>query len=133
MYLYLLVLPWTCCNAGSLRWDQSPPNADTLNPCQSFTFPDHIYFEETSSAGSIIFESNKINSTKQEWRISNNDRVALTFVKQTYQIRLLTVVDLDVTNPSDNCVSGLQQFVQSLKCIRTGGLQLHHISWIVYC
>lgn len=48
--------------------------------------------------GSIIFESNKINSTKQEWRISRNDRVALTFVKQTYQIRLLTVVDLDVTN-----------------------------------
>lgn len=48
--------------------------------------------------GSIIFESNKINSTKQEWRISSNDRVALTFVKQTYQIRLLTVVDLDVTN-----------------------------------
>lgn len=109
--------------------------------------------------GSIIFESNKINSTKQEWRISRNDRVALTFVKQTYQIRLLTVVDLDVTNerrtsrylllknsyqlvyilisifdvqtqckrllqPSDNCVSGLQQFVQRLTCIRTGGLQL---------
>lgn len=48
--------------------------------------------------GSIIFEPNKINSTKQEWRISRNDRVALTFVKQTYQIRLLTVVDLDVTN-----------------------------------
>lgn len=48
--------------------------------------------------GSIIFESNETNSTNQDWSIATNPRVGLTLVNQTYQITLLTAVDLDVTD-----------------------------------
>lgn len=48
--------------------------------------------------GSIIFVSNETSSTYQDWRIDTSTRVELTFVKQTYQIALLSGVDLDVTN-----------------------------------
>lgn len=48
--------------------------------------------------GSIIFVSNETSSTNQDWRIDTSTRVELTFVKQTYQIALLSGVDLDVTN-----------------------------------
>lgn len=48
--------------------------------------------------GYIIFVSNETSSTYQDWRIDTSTRVELTFVKQTYQIALLSGVDLDVTN-----------------------------------
>uniref|UniRef100_K1RJE7 Uncharacterized protein n=1 Tax=Magallana gigas TaxID=29159 RepID=K1RJE7_MAGGI len=47
---------------------------------------------------SIIFVSNETNSTKQDWAMSTNTRVELTFVNQTYQITLLLAVELDNTN-----------------------------------
>lgn len=42
-----------CFKAGSLSRDQSPSNADTLDPCQPFPFPDHLFFDETSAAGRL--------------------------------------------------------------------------------
>lgn len=92
-------------------------------PCKENPIPDNIYFNETSVAGSIVFVSNETNSTKQDWIMSTNTRVELLFVNQTYQIILLTAVELDVTNPSDNCVSGLEQFAQPITCTITGGLE----------
>lgn len=122
LYLNLLVIATTCCK-GSLSLDQLHSNADIWDPCLLLPFPDKVYFDETSSAGSIIFVSNETSSTNQDWRIDTSTRVELTFVKQTYQIALLSGVDLDVTNPRDNCISSLQQFVQILTCFRTGGLE----------
>ena len=47
--------------------------------------------------GSIIFVSKKTNTTTQEWNVSDpNPRVALMLVNQTYQLTLLSSVDLDV-------------------------------------
>ena len=47
--------------------------------------------------GSIIFLSKKTNTTTQEWRVTEvNPRVALMLVNQTYQLTLLSAVDLDV-------------------------------------
>lgn len=37
--------------AGSLSSDKSLYNAATRDPCQTFPFPDHVYFDETSVAG----------------------------------------------------------------------------------
>lgn len=48
--------------------------------------------------GSIIFKSNKTDSTKQDWTWSTNTRVELTFMNQAYQVILLTAVDLDVAS-----------------------------------
>lgn len=48
--------------------------------------------------GSIIFVSNEISSTYQDWCIDTSTRVELTFVKQTYQIALLSGMDLDVAD-----------------------------------
>lgn len=48
--------------------------------------------------GSIIFKSNKADSMKQDWTMSTNARVELTFMNQAYQVILLTAVDLDVTS-----------------------------------
>lgn len=48
--------------------------------------------------GSIIFVSNETNATKQDWKIVSSTRVGLTFVNQTYQITLLSAIDLDVAN-----------------------------------
>lgn len=42
-----------CFKAGSLSRDQSPSNADTLDPCQPFPLPDHLFFDETSAAGRL--------------------------------------------------------------------------------
>lgn len=48
--------------------------------------------------GSIIFVSNETSSTYQDWCIDTSTRVELTFVKQTYQIALLSGMDLDVAD-----------------------------------
>lgn len=48
--------------------------------------------------GSVIFKSNKTDSTKQDWTWSTNTRVELTFMNQAYQVILLTAVDLDVAS-----------------------------------
>lgn len=116
-----------CFKAGSLNWNQSPSNADTQDSCQSLPLPDNVYFDETSSAGklywclsrvyycsescmphgfceyfsikgSIVFVSNEISSSKQDWVMFTNTLFAMTFVNQTYRITLLSAVDLDVFN-----------------------------------
>lgn len=48
--------------------------------------------------GSIIFVSNETSSTYQSWYSATSARVELTFVKQTYQIALLSAVDLDMAD-----------------------------------
>lgn len=48
--------------------------------------------------GFIIFKSNKTDSTKQDWTMSTNTRVELTFMNQAYQVILLTAEDLDVAS-----------------------------------
>lgn len=47
--------------------------------------------------GSAIFISNETNTTQQEWSVTSvSPRITLTFVNQTYYIKLLAAVDLDV-------------------------------------
>lgn len=49
--------------------------------------------------GSVIFVSSETKSQTKEWFVTSIEpRVALTFVKQTYQVVLLSEVDLDVPN-----------------------------------
>lgn len=49
--------------------------------------------------GSTIFISNETNSLRKVWSVTSMEpRVALTFVKKTYQLVLLSEEDLDVTN-----------------------------------
>lgn len=53
--------------------------------------------------GSVIFVSNEINAIRKEWSLSSYEpRVALTFAEKTYQVVLLSAVDLDVTNVNYN-------------------------------
>ncbi|XP_078334091.1 uncharacterized protein LOC111112535 [Crassostrea virginica] len=85
-------------------------------PCSSFPLLMDIYFDETSPAGSVIFVSNETNSTKQEWNVSDpNPRVALILVNQTYQLTLLSFMDLDVADVQTACSSQLQ-FQQRISC-----------------
>lgn len=97
----------------------------TGDGCLSFPVPMNIYFNESSASGnftikainyilcyvdillnlfsvdigSVIFVSSETNSQTKEWFVTSIEpRVALTFVKQTYQVVLLSEVDLDVPN-----------------------------------
>ncbi|XP_065941826.1 uncharacterized protein [Magallana gigas] len=87
--------------------------------CLSFPVPMNIYFNESSASGSVIFVSSETNSQTKEWFVTSIEpRVALTFVKQTYQLVLLSEVDLDVPNPSDTCFPPQLQFMQRITCFR---------------
>lgn len=98
----------------------------TGDGCLSFPIPMNINFNESSASGnftikvklltytvtlifcltyfsvdigSVIFVSSETNSQTKEWFVTSIEpRVALTFVKQTYQVVLLSEVDLDVPN-----------------------------------
>lgn len=61
--------------------------------------------------GSIIFVSNETSSTYQGWYIATSTRVELTFVKQTYQIALLSAVDLDMADVRINITHLLNNFI----------------------
>lgn len=54
------------------------------------------FCEYFSIKGSIVFVSNEISSSKQDWVMLTNTLFAMTFVNQTYRITLLSAVDLDV-------------------------------------
>lgn len=61
--------------------------------------------------GSIIFVSNETSSTYQSWYSATSTRVELTFVKQTYQIALLSAVDLDMADVRTNITHLLNNFI----------------------
>eukprot|EP00105_Crassostrea_gigas_P038624 XP_019922772.1 PREDICTED: uncharacterized protein LOC105328197 isoform X3 [Crassostrea gigas] len=87
--------------------------------CLSFPIPMNIYFNESSASGSVIFVSSETKSQTKEWFLTSIEpRVALTCVKQTYQVVLLSEVDLDVPNPSDTCFPPQLQFMQRITCFR---------------
>lgn len=103
VYLYLLVSSMLYCKGDE---------------CLLFPIPMNVYFNENSASGSAIFISNETNSLRKVWSVTSMEpRVALTFVKKTYQLVLLSEEDLDVTNPSDTCSSPIQ-FVQRITCFR---------------
>ncbi|XP_052690980.1 uncharacterized protein LOC128168866 [Crassostrea angulata] len=115
LYLYLLAMP--LCDAGIHSRDRTPPNSAAELPCSYSPLPGHVYFDETSTFGSVIFVSNEITSTKQDWNVtSRHHRIAITLFDKRYNIILLTNVDLDVTNPHDTCNNLLQTFVQRISC-----------------
>lgn len=90
----------------------------------------YVYFNETTASGSVIFVSNETNAIRKEWSLSSSEpRVALTFVKGTYQVVLLSAVDLDVANLGDVC-SPPEQFVQRITCYRNGQDPIIH--WITF-
>eukprot|EP00105_Crassostrea_gigas_P038625 XP_019922773.1 PREDICTED: uncharacterized protein LOC105328185 isoform X2 [Crassostrea gigas] len=90
----------------------------------------YVYFNETAASGSVIFVSNETKAIRKEWSLSSYDpRVALTFVKGTYQVVLLSAVDLDVANLGDIC-SPPEQFVQRITCYRNGQDPIIH--WITF-
>lgn len=104
VYVYLLVSSRIYCKGDG---------------CLSFPIPMNIYFNESSASGSVIFVSSETNSQTKEWFVTSIEpRVALTFVKQTYQVVLLSEVDLDVPNPSNTCFPPQLQFMQRITCFR---------------
>lgn len=104
VYVYLLVSSRIYCKGDG---------------CLTFPIPMNIYFNESSASGSVIFVSSETKSQTKEWFVTSIEpRVALTFVKQTYQVVLLSEVDLDVPNPSDTCFPSQLQFMQRITCFR---------------
>ena len=58
-----------------------------------------VFFFNYICLGSIIFVSKKTNTTTQGWRVTDlYARVDLMLVNQTYQLTLLSPVDLDVAD-----------------------------------
>uniref|UniRef100_K1QT07 Cadherin domain-containing protein n=1 Tax=Magallana gigas TaxID=29159 RepID=K1QT07_MAGGI len=102
-----------------------PPSIKALDPN---TMPSSTI--TYTMEGSVIFVSNETKAIRKEWSLSSYDpRVALTFVKGTYQVVLLSAVDLDVANLGDIC-SPPEQFVQRITCYRNGQDPIIH--WITF-